>query len=222
MKKSDPSSLSHQETTTWKIVTGLSKVALALKSHSWKEAGGMGLTPTQGQILVHLNLGSKDSLRLSELANALGVTLPTCSNSVDSLVEKNLVTKSRSSADKRNLVLSLTKKGQREAVKSAGWPDFLIGAVDALDSDEKAVFLRSLLKMIRTLQEQGEISVSRMCVSCVYFQPHVNEDGRRPHHCAFVNAPFGDGDLRLECADHEMNSPEESGRVWEIFKTGHK
>jgi hypothetical protein len=42
-----------------------------------------------------------------------------------------------------------------------------------------------------------------MCVTCRYFRPHVHSDPERPHHCAFVDAPFGDRALRLDCRDHE-------------------
>jgi hypothetical protein len=74
-----------------------------------------------------------------------------------------------------------------------------------------------LVKMIRTLQERGEIPVSRMCVTCRFFRPRVHDDPTRPHHCAFVDAPFGDRSLRLECADHEAAPEGQRARGWEQF-----
>ena len=56
--------------------------------------------------------------------------------------------------------------------------------------------------MIRTLQEKGRIPVARMCVSCRFFQPFRHDNPARPHHCAFVDAAFGDEELRLDCPDH--------------------
>ena len=205
------------DSTAWKIITGLSKVSIALKSHSWKEANESGLTPTQGQILVNLNLWSSKNPGLSELAEALGITLATASSSMNTLVEKKLVRKSRSPVDGRSLVVSLTAKGKKEAENAAGWPDFLTGAIEVLSPEEQAVFFRGLLKIIRSLQDEGQIPVSRMCVTCAYFKPHVHKDLKRPHHCGFVNSPFGDGELRLECGDHESASSVESDRIWEIF-----
>ncbi len=204
--------------TSWKIITGLSKVSIALKSHSWKEANESGLTPTQGQILVNLNLWSgKEDPSLSELAEALGITLATASSSMNSLVEKKLVRKIRSPVDGRIVVVSLTAKGKKEAENAAGWPDFLTGALDKLSPNERVMFFRCLLKIIRSLQDEHQIPVSRMCVTCAYFKPHVHKDLKRPHHCGFVNSPFGDGELRLECGDHESASSVESNRIWEIF-----
>lgn len=85
----------------------------------------------------------------------------------------------------------------------AEWPDLLLGAVGVLDEAEAAVFLKALLKVIRQLQERGRISPARMCVTCRYFRPDVHDDPERPHHCAFVDAPFGDRNLRVDCGDHE-------------------
>jgi hypothetical protein len=77
--------------------------------------------------------------------------------------------------------------------------------VEGLDSEEQAALLRILVKMIRVLQDQGAIPVARMCASCRFFRPHAHPDPDRPHHCAFVDAPFGDRELRLECPDHVLS-----------------
>ena len=45
--------------------------------------------------------------------------------------------------------------------------------------------------------------MSRMCLDCRFFRPDVHDDPARPHHCAFVDAPFGDAQLRIDCADHQ-------------------
>jgi hypothetical protein len=72
--------------------------------------------------------------------------------------------------------------------------------------------------MIRTLQERGRIPVARMCVSCTFFRPFRHDDRARPHHCAFVDAPFGDGELRLDCPDHAAAPTEQAARTWHAFR----
>lgn len=186
-----------------RVVTGLVKVGLAMRHRAWSEAEGSGLTPTQGQILVLLRLRPGAGMRLSEVAEALAVTPPTASVAVRALVAKGLVSKTRAVGDARAVTIALTGAGIREAERAAGWADFLLAAVDELAPVEQEVFYRSLVKMIRLLQEQGEIPVSRMCVTCRFFQPNVHPSRDKPHHCAFVDAPFGDRHLRLECADHD-------------------
>lgn len=86
-------------------------------------------------------------------------------------------------------------------------------AVTTLAADEQTTLLRALMKMIRTLQELGQIPVQRMCVSCTHFRPHVH-DGDQPHHCAFVDAPLGPSALRLYCRDHAAATPERQQVHW--------
>ena len=72
--------------------------------------------------------------------------------------------------------------------------------------------------MIRTLQTRGRIPVARMCVSCRFFQPFRHDHPTTPHHCAFVDAPFGDGELRLGCPDHAAAPAEQAERTWRVFR----
>jgi DNA-binding MarR family transcriptional regulator len=200
-----------------RVTTGLAKVGIALKQQAWAEAGGRGLTPTQGQALALLR-ANPAGLRLGALAAQLGVTAPTASDSVAALHRKGLVAKAPLAGDGRAVVVRLTPAGVHEAAAAAAWPDFLLEAVGELSAAEQAAFLRALVTMIRTLQEKGRIPVARMCVSCRFFQPYRHADERRPHHCAFVDAPFGDGELRLDCPDHVAAPPEQAARTWHAFR----
>jgi DNA-binding MarR family transcriptional regulator len=200
-----------------RVTTGLAKVGLALKQQAWAEAGGRGLTPTQGQVLALLR-ANPGGLRLGVLAGQLGVTTATTSDSVAALHRKGLVAKLPVTGDGRAVLVRLTPAGVREAAAAAAWPDFLLEAVDQLSPAEQAAFLRGLVTMIRTLQERGRIPVARMCVSCRFFRPYRHRDPDRPHHCAFVDAPFGDGGLRLDCPDHQTAPAEQAGRTWRAFR----
>jgi DNA-binding MarR family transcriptional regulator len=159
-----------------------------------------------------------DGLRLGVVAEQLGVTAATTSDSVTALHRKGLVAKQRTAGDGRGVVVVLTPNGSREAAAAAAWPDFLLEAVGELSTAEQATFLRALVAMIRTLQEKGRIPVARMCVSCRFFRPFRHNDAARPHHCAFVDAPFGDGELRLDCPDHRIAPADQAARNWQIFR----
>ncbi len=200
-----------------RVMIGLSKLSLALKSRSWQEAEGQGLTPTQGQILTLLRVRSMQGVRLSELANALAITMATTSEAVETLVRKGLVQKAKHPKDGRAIALTLTETGSREADRVAGWPDFLLDAIDVLSSDEQTVLLRGLIKMIRTLQVRGQIPVNKMCITCRFFRPYAHAGTEQPHHCAFVDMPFGDRSLRLDCPDQEEASAQRAAQAWERF-----
>lgn len=199
------------------ITTGLTKVAAALRSQAWEGGTSRNLTPTQGQILGLLADRADQALRLNDVATELCLTAATASDAVMTLVSKKLVNKARSAEDQRVLVLTLTAAGRREAQRTTGWTEVVRAGVKSLTLDEQAVFLRGLTKVIHSLQEQGAISVVRMCAGCTYFQPYVHADAARPHHCRFVNKAIGEGQLRLDCPDFISGSEIEQLRRWQEF-----
>ncbi|MDQ7842833.1 MAG: MarR family winged helix-turn-helix transcriptional regulator [Armatimonadota bacterium] len=202
-----------------RIATGLAKIGLALKIHAWREAGARAVTPTQAQILSLVG-NAPEGVTVGEVASRLGVTAPTASDAVEALVRKQLLRKGRSPRDARVRSITVTPQGRRVARRIGDWTDFLVPAVEALDPDEQAIFLRALVSMIRILQDRGEIPVSRICVTCRFFRPYVHKNPARPHHCAFVDAPFGDRLLRVDCSDHQPADAGTQRRRWEQFRTG--
>ncbi len=199
-----------------RIAVGLNKLGLAMKQRSWADAAEDGLSPTQAQILALLS--ASPGLRASVVAQKLALTPPTVSDSVRVLIEKGLVEKLADPADQRAGLLRLTRKGKPLAARATGWPEFLTGAIDALSLPEQTVFLQGVVKMIRTLQLNGEIPVSHMCLTCVHFRPNVHP-GDEPHHCAFVDAAFGARHLRLECSDHQPATPQQEKDAWAAFQS---
>jgi DNA-binding MarR family transcriptional regulator len=189
---------------TQRVITGLSKIGIALRSQSWQGAESQGLTPTQGQILALLS--SHPGTRLSAIAKGLATSAATASDAVSALVKKGLVSREQAMDDRRAITLRLTPAGQQQAEQAASWPDFLLSAVEELSEDEQTVFFTGLTKMIRKLQDQGKIPTARMCATCEYFSANRHDDAVRPHHCNLVNAPFGDRDLRLDCPEHQEKS----------------
>lgn len=202
-----------------RLVVGLSKIGLALKSQAWSRAPAEGVTPTQAQILVLLRDRAAGA-RLSAIAETLGVTAPTASDAVASLVAKKLVIRDRDKEDARAVRFRLSRGGRSIAARAGTWPDFLQAAVGTLDAAEQTVFLRALVKMIRALQEAGDIPVQRMCVDCRFFRPHAHRDPQRPHHCAFVDAPFGEHHLRIDCADQDAAATEQRNHQWARWLAG--
>lgn len=197
-----------------RVATGLHKLGLALKHQTWSQASEHGLSPTQGQILAVL--AADGALSTSEVAARLGIGLPTVSEAVTTLATKRLVRRTPDRRHPRARLLRLTAAGARLSARTRAWPEFLTQAVGSLGDAEQATLLSALMKMIRTLQVQGQIPISRMCVTCTHFRPHVR-GGDTPHQCAFVDAPMGAAHLRLDCADH-VPAPEEHQRIsWARF-----
>jgi DNA-binding MarR family transcriptional regulator len=209
--------LGDEQAVRRQLTTGLLKIGMAARHHAWAGSESRGLSPTQGQILMFLLHRDGEQTRLSDVASGLAVTQPTASVAIRTLIEKGLVARERSAADGRAVTLCLTPSGRTEAAHARGWTDFLATSLDELDEQEQAVFQRSVVKMIRAMQLKGEIPISRMCATCIYFQPNRHPGEPHPHHCAYVDAPFGDRQLRLDCADFQPASPEAAQETWNLF-----
>ncbi|HMN09723.1 MAG TPA: MarR family winged helix-turn-helix transcriptional regulator [Gemmatimonadaceae bacterium] len=202
------------------VTAGLYKLGLALRTHAWRESIPRGLTPTQAQVLALLK-ASGAPRRLSDVAEEMAVTLPTASDAVKALVSKGLVSKGRAADDARAVALTLTTRGHEEAASRTAGPEFVVAAVAALTPDEQRMLMRILVKMVRTLQERGDIAPARTCVACRFFRPFAHpDDTARPHHCDFVGAAFGEGGLRLDCRDFEAADPDGMRARWAAFDAG--
>lgn len=209
-----------QSDDSCKLAAGLARIGMVMRHHAWMAGGESGLTPTQSQILSILESRGRDGLSVSALAAELAISQPTVSDAIGALERKRLISRVRSAADRRIVLVRLTATGRRAAAEAARWPDFLLRAIDSLDDAERAAFTRGLVKMIHTLQQQGQIPIARMCPSCVYFRPHAHVGSPRPHHCAYVDAPLGDADLRIDCREHSIAAPEHRSKVWQLFING--
>ena len=199
-----------------RVTIGLAKIGIALKQQAWAEAGGRGLTPTQGQVLALLR-AAPEACDCASWRKVSSASPPHSTDSVAALQRKGLVAAKPSAGDGRGVVVVMTPAGSREAAAAAAWPDSYWRR-SASSTAEQATFLRALVAMIRTLQAKGRIPVARMCVSCRFFQPFRHDNPARPHHCAFVDAAFGDGELRPDCPDHRTAPADQAAHNWEAFR----
>jgi DNA-binding MarR family transcriptional regulator len=200
------------------LASALRRLAQLAHTSSWDQWASQRLTPTQRKILELLG-SRRESLSLSMVAQELGVTPATASDSLSALETKGLVKKRRSHVDGRALAIMLTADGRRSVTALAALPDPLQAAFAVLTPPEQEAFYRSAIKMIRGLQEIGALPISRMCVRCRYFDPFRYQDSPTPHHCHLVGAPFADRHLRIDCPDSEFNDPEAQQALWVRFTT---
>lgn len=202
-----------------RIVEGLERIATALKSDDWSRAQAAGVNPTQLSILRTLE-GRNAGLSVKDLSFQLGVSQPTVTDSILALERKSLVEKRPDPADGRAVRVVITDTG-RAAVQAGDAATGTVGqAAAARDDEDQELLLVQLVSLIRQLQEQGAIPIQRMCVSCRYFRPYAHDDAARPHHCNFVDAAFGQQDLRIDCRDHETADPSVRAATWATFQKG--
>lgn len=200
-----------------RLAEAFAKVGLAVRSQQWDAAGRAGINPAQAQVLALLHAREPNGLRLNDIAEELAVTPASASDSVAALERKGFITKQRSADDGRAISVKLTRKGRTFASRDAAAPPLFDEAADYLTDEERAVLLRAMLKMIRTMQRRRQIPVARMCVTCAHFRPNAHASAAEPHHCALVDAAFGDTLLRVDCPEHEPADDADADRAWRAF-----
>lgn len=198
---------------------GLERVAAVIRADQWVGAQALGLNPTQVSILALL-AGRGDGVRVKDIARHLGVSMPTATDSIAALERKDLVAKVGLMQDGRAVAIILKPEG-RILLKAVGMAASASqAALAALSEPEQTRLLSVLVKLIRHLQLAGAVPAQRLCVTCRHFRPNRYPDAVNPHHCAFVNAAYGDRDLRLDCVDHETADPAFQAAIWKAFDTG--
>lgn len=199
-----------EDTLPDRLVTGLSKIGLAMKSRTWRRKGRQGIGPLQIQVLTFLRSRPNHSATVSTIARELSVKLPTASEVIRTLEQKRLVRRRRRELDNRVVTVHLTAGGAKAGNVANRWPEILASATQNLSNQEQVALLSTLVKLIHALQLQGEIAVARMCVSCEHFRPQAHPDSEQPHHCDFYKTAFGDQAFRLDCPEYVEASSAES------------
>ncbi|WP_244480456.1 MarR family transcriptional regulator [Rhizobium sp. Root1220] len=190
-----------------------------MRSDEWAKAEATGLKPTQLAILDYL-AGREAISRVKEIANYLGVSQPTATDSILALERKGFIAKTTSADDKRSATIGITAEG-RAALSAANTVEgSATAAARALPAQAQEDLLMSLVTMIRHLQEADAIPIQRMCATCRYFRPYLHNGAVKPHHCDFVNAAFGQSEFRIDCREHEAADPATRAATWDAFQRG--
>ncbi len=188
-----------------RIVAAFGKLSLAMRISARKTATREDLTPTQAEILALLDV-RVESLRLSTVAEQLGVTSATASEAVETLVAKGLITKTPAADDRRALAIKSTRNGKKIAKRADHSNEFVIKALKTFNDSEREMLLTILLRLIGEFQARGDLPALRMCLTCKYFEPNRHPDKDVPYHCHLVGQPLPASFMRVDCAEHDETS----------------
>ncbi len=102
-------------------------------------------------------IGLHGSSPMNVIAARLDVTLATCTTAVGKLVTKGFAERSRSDADRRQVLVSLTKEGrQAYRVHELFHKEMVDAAFADLTEEEEAVLVRALTKVKDFFEEPGD------------------------------------------------------------------
>ena len=108
--------------------------------------GEYGITSSQFHTIRHI---SKGDASVSALANCMHVSRPNISRAVDELVQNGLVIRKRDPADRRNIQLSLTDKGEKTIKDLHDKYGRILADQFSILSDEELRILSSALESMK-------------------------------------------------------------------------
>ena len=121
---------------------------LQVEEKNLRQAGGGDLSIAEFHTLECIGHGKECRRTVGEIAEAMGVTVPTVTVCVNKLVKKGYVTKTRSEKDARIAIIELTHDGRKMNRLHHMFHEQMIDAIDQEFDDEE---LDCLLRCIRKL-----------------------------------------------------------------------
>lgn len=179
---------------------GLEQLAHLVRAQSWRQDGTPSLPPTQSAVLSMLE-GTADGLRARQIAARLGVSPASLSESLKAMEGKRWIRRTPDPVDARAARVRLTAAGSRMAAQLQRSDRGMGPLVEALGEADIGALLRVTQLLVDEAQEQGLATGLRTCLGCEFFRPFASGRRDAPHVCAFVDKPFGDAELRVDCAE---------------------
>ena len=151
------------------------------------------LNPTQLSMLGYLAQANRFSRSPSHVAEYLGTTRGTATQSLKSLLQKGYLTELRSEVDKRVISYELTKTGQLVARTPAP----LQTALASLGHEERQVLQRILNSLLLDIITRNKGREFGFCRDCIH---HQNRDGAP--YCALLTLALTPDEAGQICHEH--------------------
>jgi len=180
---------------------GLDQLASLVRAQSWRK----DLPPTQAAVLRVLE-SVPGGQRARQLAERLGISAASLSDSLKALEAKGWIERLPDPADGRAAIIRLSAQGKALAQELLGGDGGMAALLKRLGAEDLGALLRITQLLVFEAQQQGLASGPRTCLGCRFFQPHASGDRDKPHFCGFIRKPFGDPELRVDCAEQEAGT----------------
>jgi DNA-binding MarR family transcriptional regulator len=195
------------ERTASYLATGLARVAVAVHVAGDEAGRGLERTIAQQQVLLLLSR-RRDVYPLTDLSADLGMTTQATLSAITTLNREGLVNMDPSpSYAPHDVRVSLTERGRDNSPELLNWAADLLAELHNLDEGGQQRLLSVVTDQIRRLQRQNQIPVTKMCVTCRFFDGYAHPGSADPHHCWLVDGAFGHQQLRLRCPEAQPSQP---------------
>lgn len=137
------------------VLVGLFRDIITIEERAIKTGDYKELTVNDMHVIEAID--TQEPKNMSTVAKALSVTTGTLTISVNGLVKKGYVNRTRSEEDRRVVLISLTEKGRRAFAQHQQFHQQMIDAiVDGLTEEEQLVLERALRNTNRFFRSYGK------------------------------------------------------------------
>lgn len=162
-----------------------------------------GLNPAQWEALRYLVRANRFSRTPAALADYVGSTRGTISQTLIALEQKGLAARSASPRDGRSVELALTRRG--EAVLKQDPLLLLAQDIAAGTDDDPAKLVATLEAVLAATIARNDGRAFGVCHSCRHFRRHIRS-GTSPHHCGLLDEPLSENDSKDICQEQEAGA----------------
>lgn len=181
------------ELDTFKLIE---RISTLLRAEERKKYAAIGLQPIHGQVLEYLAKCNRYSNTHASVAEYLGLTKGTVSQSIQLLERKHYLEKTPDADDGRVVHLSLSASGQTliEELKPL---DIFNQAENKISQHEFNSIGNALQSTLGLLQKVNQTRSFGLCKSCRHFSVEENH-----FLCGLTEQPLNRDDTDKICRDH--------------------
>lgn len=176
----------------------LERLGSLLQSESRARLNEYGLQPVQFEALHYLSQCNRYSNTPKAVAEYLGLTKGTVSQSIKVLENKGLLVKQADHKDKRITRLQVTEAGQ-ELVTLLTPSPLLKTYCQQAQAGEPEAIIENLTSLLRQVQAQHQHKTFGQCHSC----RHNQKLGAGQYFCQLTQEPLAAAEVELICCEHE-------------------
>jgi DNA-binding MarR family transcriptional regulator len=158
---------------------------------------GQGVRPVQLEALSYLSQCNRYSDTSQAVAEYLGLTKGTVSQTLKVLEDKGLLLKRDDKHDKRVVHLKPTARGRRLVAQAIPSESVATG-IGSLPASEQREMAEVLQRLLSTLQQANGLKTFAPCHTCRF-----NQQREGGYFCALTQEPLADDDVSLLCREHQ-------------------
>ena len=159
-------------------------------AESWTE----GLNPAQRAAMDYLSRANKFSRSPSHIAEFLGTTRGTTSQTLKGLLSKGYVTEERSETDKRSISYDLSAAG-RGVLEGKS---FLLASLDEMPQKDISQIVTGLHQLLETTARKNGFRSFGICRTCRHHRKNGTEG-----YCALLEVALKAPQVEQICHEHE-------------------